>query len=309
MPAVNVSNTSSGEIAVVLAMFGTAREAGVSALLHVRDVFSAAFPRTAVHMSFTSDVLRAIWHRRRKDKAYLRAHPVIPTEVFACRSPLAVIADLHDQGYKTLVVQAVHVAPGEEYLDLCHLVETLAGLRTVHPDQQPLLRLAVGRPVLGGDPAGKRSAGKDIRAAAAALGEDVRLAEERDAALLYMGHGSKRLPLGHHYQELSVCMEQMYPRVLTRIGILEGFPSLEQLLEELRARQTQRVILRPLLVAAGNHVVEDMTQGPASWKERLEAAGIEVAVKCQGLGESDAFTAILVRHAREAAVDAGLFLA
>jgi sirohydrochlorin cobaltochelatase len=71
------------------------------------------------------------------------------------------------------------------------------------------------------------------------------------------------------------------------------------------------VLLKPCMVVAGDHAMNDMAGADpkeASWKMVMEKNGFEVSTVKRGLGEIDAFAKLYVRHAEEAAVDAGITL-
>lgn len=292
--------------AIVLAMFGTAVESGLPGLLHIRERMARAWPRTPVRIAFTSNIIRRIWRQRAQDRQYAQNHPEVPAAVLEVQGPLAAVANLLDAEYDGVVVQPVQIAPAGEFFALAATVEGLNCTGTVKPGGKPLATLALGRPALGTFGAGYPY-GADVRAAAAALAADARLAEEEGAALLYMGHGSNHFPAGGIYLQLAAAMRELYPGVFTAIATLEGFPSVDEALVILRESGMKKVILKPLLVAAGGHVRKDMV-GPGSWAARLEKEGFTVEPVLAGLGEQDAFVRLFIDHAADAAADAGIVL-
>ena len=104
-------------------------------------------------------------------------------------------------------------------------------------------------------------------------------------------------------------MRKNYPDVVTAIGNVEGYPAIEDVIETLNLYGIKRVILKPFMVVAGDHTINDMA-GPDddSWKSILEKSGFEVIVVTEGLGENDNFADIFVNHAADAAEDAGITL-
>jgi sirohydrochlorin cobaltochelatase len=294
--------------AIVLAMFGTTVEAALGALLAIRTAVADAFPETPVRIAFTSNQIRRTWHRRASDPAYLAAHPDIPGEILRIQGPLAAIANLQDQGYDTLVVQPTHIVPAEEFHDLRSYVSGLNGIRTMKPRWQPFKTIALGRPLLGAYSL-KHTYADDILAAARALADDAGIARRHDAALVYMGHGNHYFPSGGLYLEFAARMRQMYPDVRTLIGTVEGFPSLEEILDDLRLHGLRRVVLKPFLIVAGDHAHNDLV-GPEedSWQSVLTREEITVIPVLRGLGEQPAVARIFVNHIAEAAAEAGMDL-
>jgi sirohydrochlorin cobaltochelatase len=294
--------------AIILAMFGTSEEEALPGLFNIRVRMTECYPFTQVCIAFTSGIIRRIWRERAVNEEYRLSQPHLPEEVFHIRGPLGTITRLGDSGYTTLVVQPVHMVPAEEYRDLCAAVETLAASRILQHRTLIPLRLAVGRPALGLGDAGDHSGG-EVVAAARALAADVELARSRRAALLYMGHGSKRFSAGPIYQDFVEAMRGLYPDVLTAIALVEGSPSVPEALQYFRRHGVQRLLLKPLMVSAGRHARQDMTgPPPRGWQSLLAVEGFMVEPILRGLGEHDPFAAIFVRHAAAAAERAGIIL-
>ena len=294
--------------AIVLAMFGTTVESGLRGLLAIRAAMVEAFPHTPVVLAFTANQIRRVWRQRAADPDYVAAHPAIPTEILGIQGPLAAIANLQDQGFDHLVVQSVHMVPAEEFHDLASYVRGLLAIRTMKPRWQPFKTIALGRPALGGYDLA-RPYGEDIRVAAEALAGDAELARREGAALVYMGHGNPYFPAAGLYLEFAAAMRRLYPEVLTLVSTVEGFPPLDETLVELQRHKIRRVVLKPLLLVAGEHALRDLAgPGEDSWRAILERQAIEVIPVLSGLGEEPAFARIFVDHAVEAAADAGLEL-
>lgn len=290
----------------MLAMFGTTVESALRDLLAIRDAVQAAYPLTPVKMAFTSNQIRRIWHRRAADPAYLAEHPEISPDILQIQGILATIANLQDQGFVRQVVQSTHVVPAEEFHDLAAYVRGLQSIRTMKPRWQPFQAIALGRPLLGTYSL-KHTYEHDIRLAAQTLAEDAALAHRHGAALVYMGHGNHYFPAGGLYLEFAARMRELYPEVLTLIGTVEGFPVLDDVVHSLRQHRVQRVLLKPLLIVAGDHATNDLV-GPEedSWQSILTREGFEVVAEVRGLGAQVA--PIFVQHVADAATDAGVEL-
>jgi sirohydrochlorin cobaltochelatase len=297
--------------AIVLAMFGTTVEPALQGLLNIRTKMMEKYPETPVKIAFTSNIIRKKWQGRSEDPSYRKAHPEIPEEVLHVKTVLATIADLQNVGYDTIVLQPTHIAMGEEFLDLGTYVDSLMRLGTIKKKKyKPFHKVVLGRPALGTYGLNHPYA-EDITAAAKALAADAELAAKENAALVYMGHGNNHFPSGGAYLELADRMRQLYPEVVTLIGNVEGFPALEDVIDKLKMRGVKKVMLKPCMVVAGNHAVNDMAgtdPKEPSWQMILEKEGFEVVTVKKGLGELDAFADIFVQHAGDAAADAEIVL-
>ena len=294
--------------ALVLAMFGTTVEPALKGLINIKEKLEKRFPNTPVKIAFTSSIIRKIWQKRAADPDYAKRHPEIPAEILGVKGPLATVADLQDQGFDTIVVQPTHIAPAEEYLDLCSYMEALSSIDTIKKKFRPFNKLVVGRPALG-TYGTKHPYLEDIETAVKAVKADVEKARKEKAALVYMGHGNEFFPSGGPYLEFEYKMNKAYPDVLTIVGTVEGFPGFDRTRQILEHAKVRKVYLKPFMIVAGDHARNDMAgPEPDSWKSVLEKAGIKVVTDIHGLGELDAFAQIYVTHAEEAAKDAGIEL-
>lgn len=293
---------------IVLAMFGTTVEPALQGLLNIKDKMEATYPNTPVRIAFTSNIIRKIWQRRAADPVYVKAHPEIPYEILHAQGPLATMANFQDEGYINLVVQPTHIAPAEEFLDLKTYVGTLASIETIKAKFKPFNKLVIGRPMLGtyGD---SHPYAEDIIVAAKAMKEDIERAKKAGAALVYMGHGNDYFPSGGSYLQFQQAMNDTYPEVTTLVGTVEGYPAFDQVLEVLQRKGIKKVVIRALMIVAGDHATNDMASAEEdSWKSLLEKNGIATTPYLYGMGENDKVAAIYVQHAAEAATDAGIEL-
>lgn len=293
---------------IVLAMFGTTVEPALRGLLNIKEKMEKAYPSTPVRIAFTSNIIRKVWQKRAADPAYVKAHPEVPYEILHAQGPLATIANFQDEGYTNLIVQPTHIAPAEEFLDLSTYVTALASIDTIKEKFKPFNHLVIGRPMLGtfGD---SHPYDKDIEVAAKAMKEDIERAKKAGAALVYMGHGNDYFPSGGSYLQFQHVMNETYPEVTTLVGTVEGYPAFDQVLEVLKEKGIKKVVIRAFMIVAGDHATNDMA-GPEedSWKSMLVKEGITVEPYLHGMGENDKVAAIYVRHAAEAAADAGIEL-
>lgn len=101
-----------------------------------------------------------------------------------------------------------------------------------------------------------------------------------DEQVVLVGHGSADAANAMYSQLEYLAAHAGFPEFT--VGTIEGFPSLDDVLERLQERKVRKVVLVPLLYIAGNHQVKDIN---GVWKETLEKAGFQVRVVNRGLGE------------------------
>jgi sirohydrochlorin cobaltochelatase len=296
--------------AVVLAMFGTTVEPALEGLLNIRSQIMKRYPHTTVRIAFTSNIIRKKWQHRSEDPEYIKAHPEIIPEILHVKTPLATIADLQNEGFDTIILQPTHISMGEEFLDLHTYVNALLNMGTLKKVKyKPFYKIALGRPALGTYGI-KHPYAEDITRVAKIMASDVKLATAEKAGIVYMGHGNEFFPgNGGAYLELAAKMRKMYPGVVTTIGNVEGYPALEDVIETLKLYGVKKVVLKPFMVVAGDHTLNDMASDEEdSWKSILIKNGFKVVVVAKGLGENDNFANIFVNNVVDAAEDAGIQL-
>ena len=114
-----------------------------------------------------------------------------------------------------------------------------------------------------------------------------------------MGHGTEAESNGVYAKMQQVLSEAGYDNYF--IGTVEAEPSVEDLLEAVQAGDYKRVVLRPLMIVAGDHANNDMAGDEEdSWKSVFESAGYEVECVLSGLGELEAIRDLFVQHAQAA---------
>lgn len=295
---------------IVLAMFGTTVEPALKGLLNIRSQIIEKYPHTPVRIAFTSNIIRKKWQQRANDPEYIKTHPEIPQDILHVKTPLATIADLQNEGFDTIVLQPTHISMGEEFLDLQTHVDALMSMGTMKKAKyKPFHKIALGRPALG-TYGTTRPYTEDIVTAAKVLAPDIQLAMKENAGLVYMGHGNEFFPgNGGSYLELASRMRKMYPETVTTIGNVEGYPGLDHVIETLKLHGVKKVILKPFMVVAGDHAINDMaSEEETSWKSILKKNGFEVVCVTEGLGENDNFAGIFVDHVADAATDTEITL-
>ncbi|MFA6745651.1 MAG: sirohydrochlorin cobaltochelatase, partial [Bacteroides graminisolvens] len=79
------------------------------------------------------------------------------------------------------------------------------------------------------------------------------------------------------------------------VGTIEGYPSFDDMLQQLKASGKKEVTLMPFMFVAGDHANNDIA---VDWKEALVKEGFRVDVMMQGLGELPQIQEQFMEHAR-----------
>lgn len=190
--------------------------------------------------------------------------------------PDEVLSRLHSEGYAWAVVQSLHVLCGHEF-------DRLAAVAAEAP-----IRTAMGLPLL--------TAPEDFDAVVEALAPELR-SEEGEAVIL-AGHGTDH-PIWCAYAALEQRLRQVVG-LRVHVGLVEGVPGPEEILERVRADGCSRVRLVPFMLVAGRHFLEDLAGREDSWKAQFESQGLNVVLEERGLGSRKGIIEVFCRHIAQA---------
>ena len=287
----NEDNIGENEILVV--SFGTSfNDSRAEDIGGVEKALQAAYPDWSVRRAFTAQII--INHvQARDDEKIDNMDQALQRAV--------------DNGVKNLVIQPTHLMHGAEYDELTEAVEN-------YKDKFESVKIA--EPLLGEVGADETAINEDKAAVAEAITaeavktagfDSLDAAKEEGTAFVFMGHGTSHTAK-ISYSQMQTQMEQLgYENVF--IGTVEGEPedtACEAVIEKLKNAGYKKVILRPLMVVAGDHANNDMAgDDDDSWKSQFEASEAFDSIDTQiaGLGEIDAIQQLYVAHT-QAAIDA-----
>ena len=295
-----------GKTAIVIASFGTTVPSAVKSITNITDVVQKAYPETEIRITFTSNIVRSVWKERQAEPQQWLDQG-IPEEVLYVKNFIATIGDLLEDGYTNIVVQPTHMFFMEQSHDLRQYVNGLASIRTMKEKWKPINNIVMGRPALG-MPGDVYSYHEDVESVCKTLAADAEAAKKAGAALVYMGHGNEHWSTGI-YSETQKKMRDMYPDVAIFIGVVEGAPSLNDLMSHIEYAKTKKILLKPFMIVAGDHATNDMA-GPEedSWKSILTKEGYEIDAVLLGLGSNNEFAELFVERIADAAKERALNL-
>ena len=280
-----------GEKELLVVSFGTSfNDSRVADIKSVEDALQEANPDWSVRRAFTAQII--INHIQARDGEKIDNMDQALERAVA-------------NGVKQLVVQPTHLMHGAEYDEMCAAIDKVR-------DQFDSVEIA--EPLLGevGDDATVINADKEAAAkavVAAALEESgyESTATAKDAGVAYvlMGHGTAHVAKVTYSQMATQMAKLGYENVF--VGTVEGEPeetSCEAVIEAVKNAGYTTVVLRPLMVVAGDHANNDMAGADDdSWKTMFEAAGFTVNCQISGLGRIADVQALYVAHTK-AAIDA-----
>ena len=280
-----------GENELLVVSFGTSfNDSRVADIKGIEDALQAAYPDWSVRRAFTAQII--INHIQARDGEK------IDNMTQALDRAVA-------NGVKNLVVQPTHLMHGAEYDEMCEAIEAYKDQFESVSIAEPMLgEVGSDATVINAD---KEAVAKAITAAAVSEAgfESLEAAKDAGTAFVFMGHGTAHVAKVTYSQMQTQMQNLGYENVF--IGTVEGEPeetACEAVIEAVKAAGYTNVVLRPLMVVAGDHANNDMAGAEDdSWKTMFEAAGFTVDCQIHGLGEIADVQALYVAHTK-AAIDA-----
>lgn len=275
-----------GENEILVVSFGTSfNDSRVADIKGIEDAIAAANPDWSVRRAFTAQII--INHIQARDDEHIDNMDQALDRAVA-------------NGVKNLVVQPTHLMHGAEYDELMETVEA-------YKDQFASVKVA--EPLLGevGDDAtvvnaDKKAVAEDLTAEAVKTAgyDSLDAAKEDGVAFVFMGHGTSHTAKVSYSQMQTQMNELGYENVF--IGTVEGEPeetACEEVIKAVAEAGYTKVVLRPLMVVAGDHANNDMAgEDEDSWLSQFNASGKFDSVDTQiaGLGGIKAIQDLYVAH-------------
>ena len=280
-----------GEKELLVVSFGTSfNDSRVADIKSIEDALQEANPDWSVRRAFTAQII--INHIQARDGEK------IDNMEQALERAIA-------NGVKQLVVQPTHLMHGAEYDEMCAAIDKVRDKFESVEIAEPMLgEVGSDTTVINAD---KEAVAKAVVAAALEESGYESTAAAKDAGVAYvlMGHGTAHVAKVTYSQMATQMAKLGYENVF--IGTVEGEPeetSCEAVIEAVKNAGYTTVVLRPLMVVAGDHANNDMAGADDdSWKTMFEAAGFTVNCQISGLGRIADVQALYVAHTK-AAIDA-----
>ena len=279
-----------GEKEILVVSFGTSfNDSRVADIKGIEDAIQAAFPDWSVRRAFTAQII--INHVQARD-----GEAIDNMEQALDRAAA--------NGVKELVVQPTHLMHGAEYDEMMDALDAYRDKFDKIVVAEPLLgEVGTDATVVNAD---KEAVAKAVVADAAADAgfADAAAAAKEGTAFVLMGHGTAHVAKVTYSQMQTQMGKLGYDNVF--IGTVEGEPeetACKAVIEAVKAAGYKNVILRPLMVVAGDHANNDMAGSEEdSWKSLFEADGSFDSVTAQiaGLGSIAEVQDLYVAHTQTA---------
>ena len=281
-----------GENELLVVSFGTSfNDSRAEDIKGIEDALAEAFPDWSVRRAFTAQII--INHVQARDDEQIDNMQQALDRAVA-------------NGVKNLVVQPTHLMHGAEYDEMVEAIDAYKDKFESVAIAEPMLgEVGDDATVINDDKAAVAQAITDEAVKEAGY-DNMEAAAEDGTAFVFMGHGTSHTA-NVTYDQMQTQMDNLgFTNAF--IGTVEGEPedtACDEVINKVKDAGFKKVILRPLMVVAGDHANNDMAgDDDDSWKSMFEASGNFDEIDCQieGLGRIDAVEQLYVAHT-QAAID------
>ncbi|MEG1507351.1 MAG: sirohydrochlorin cobaltochelatase [Akkermansia sp.] len=257
---------------LLLVAFGTSHQKALTSYHNTEKTLCSHFPIEYTSWAYTSGMIR---HKLAKG-----GHP-IPSIQEGMKK-------LASTGVKTLRVQSLHIAAGEEFSQMERIIQ-----RYLAHNPESFEKVFIGRPLL--------ESSRDMREVIHGVLSDFSSERKPDEAILLMGHGQSEGRSDLVFTAVQGELKKQDSKAF--LATVEGTYSFKEALAELKTLQAKgltTVWLAPFMIVAGDHANNDLAgDDKDSWASQLKKAGFTVKIHLKGLGDIKKVQDIFLRHAIE----------
>ena len=255
--------------AILVVSFGTTHEDTMNLTIgKIENIIKEQFQDFEVRRAFTAHGVINVLKKRDG------IHVDTPEEAFE---------RLMEEGYEEVFVQPLHIIPGLEF-DYIKLIAHK------YDKRGNFKKIMVGRPALyfkGFD----EEAPDDYQIFIDAIEKTINKKDN----FIFMGHGTLHFANACYSCLQNVLEDNGYKN--TFIGNVEGYPTIDDVINWVNKNIIKEATLMPLMLVAGDHAKNDMASDEEdSWKSILESHGVKVNIYLHGLGEIEEFQEIYINH-------------
>ena len=268
----SMANVENKDAILVLSFGTTFKDTRVKTIDQTVADIQAAHPERKVVVAFTSHIII--------DRIKAKEGITVPT-------PEEALEQLKKEGYTRVAITSLDVIPGIEYDYNKAIFNTY---------KNDFKKMTLGTPILywmgqEGQRDDLAEFVQSIKTQFPKLG--------KDDAVLVMAHGTPH-PANAYY---AVLQDRFDSAQVGNVFVysVEGWPHLDTVIPQLKAKGIKHVYLMPMMMVAGDHANNDMAGAePDSHKSFLEKEGFKVTPYIHGLGENAAVRNMFVERADEA---------
>ena len=257
--------------AILVVSFGTSyKETREATIGSIEREIGAEFPDHEIRRAFTSEKIIA----KLKSRDGIKIDNVDQA-----------LKKLADEDYEDVIVQPTYVVNGYEYELMRHEAEAY---------KERFRSILIGEPLLSSD--------RDYDRMIDAIADETPELKDEDTAAVFVGHGTEHCANSAYAALAYHMLSRGYKNCF--VGTVEAFPDLGDVKRKLRNSGVSKVVLKPLMIVAGDHAVSDICgHGERTWCSELEKEGYKVSCEMKGLGEYSGIRRMFAERIRDAVAD------
>lgn len=263
-----LSQLKNGEKAALLMVhFGTTyNDTRILTIDAINQKAKDKFPELAFKEAYTSRIVI----RRLKERGIQKD------------TPLDALLQLRAEGFTHVLVQSSNIIDGVEMESLRHDVESV----------KPFFKeIRIGTPLLYTVEDCEKTA--SILAGRLEPKNPQNKKQNTQTHIILVGHGTYTASTAIYSQMDYILKANGWTNF--HVGTIEGYPTFDAVLAQLKKTKAKQIILQPFMFVAGDHAKNDIA---GEWKERLEKEGYSVTVRQEGLGQIPEIQDIFIEHIR-----------
>ena len=260
-------NSNTSKKALLVVSFGTSYiESREKTLDKTREVIMKAFPGYDGFTAFTSQIIINVYKER---------------DGINIMNVDEAISEIYKQGYGEVLIVPTLIINGEEYDQM---------INSIRPFEDKFGKLVISKPLL--------TSASDYDKVTTALINELPKVDDK-TAVIYMGHGTPHFANSAYPMLDYVFKHKGYKNIY--VGTVEGHPTLENVVADVKSGGYDNILLLPLMMVAGDHAHNDLAGDEAdSWKMVFKSLGYNVDYILNGMGQLPSIQQIFVDHLNEA---------
>ncbi|WP_294386387.1 sirohydrochlorin cobaltochelatase [uncultured Clostridium sp.] len=191
-----------------------------------------------------------------------------------------VLFNLVNQGYEEVIIQPLHIMSGRDK----NQIE-----ETVNEYKYSMKKLVISKSLFTEE---EENLNKESYEVGRIISENI-----GNNDILLVGHGSKRSS-----NKLYDVIEEAVRNITDKrvyMATLEGEKTIDTVIEKLVRDKVNNLIVKPLFIIPGKHVVSDISIGEGSWIEMLRERNINITINEDSLLQYEKIRKLYIRNINE----------
>ena len=189
--------------------------------------------------------------------------------------------NLVNHGYEEVIIQPLHIMSGREKKQIEEIVNEY---------KYSMEKLVISKTLFTDDDNKLNQEGYEIA--------DIICENSNNNDILLVGHGSKKSS-----NKLYNVIENAVKKISNKrvyMATLEGEQTIDNLIENIVHDEVNSLLIKPLFIIPGKHVISDISSGDGSWMEMLREKNINITINENSLLQYEKIRKLYIKNIIEA---------